>query len=154
MFKRKERQISDSEAKKALPHNRKEVFFDLLRHRKMTLFALSTFTFMFFIPLAVDLFGFNFLENVAIANEKYEYLNEELKLGISQQSINSMTYIMNQENGIDNDETMQLIADGFIASDAADVFPQTLETTNVINNNNALTTEDDTRKVKDVYYSL
>lgn len=74
MFKRKERQISDSEAKRALPHNRKEVFFDLLRHRKMTLFALSTFTFMFFIPLAVDLLIFNFFESVAIANEQEEYL--------------------------------------------------------------------------------
>ena len=74
MFKRKERQISDSEAKRALPHNRKEVFFDLLRHRKMTLFALSCFTFMFFIPLAVDLLFFNFLESVAIANEQEDYL--------------------------------------------------------------------------------
>ena len=74
MFKRKERQISDSEAKRMLPHNRKEVFFDLLRHRKMTLFALSTFTFMFFIPLAVDLLVFNFFESVAIANEQEEYL--------------------------------------------------------------------------------
>ena len=74
MFKRKERRISDSEAKRMLPHNRKEVFFDLLRHRKMTLFALSTFTFMFFIPLAVDLLIFNFFESVAIANEQEEYL--------------------------------------------------------------------------------
>ena len=74
MFKRKERQISDSEAKRALPHNRKEVFFDLLRHRKLTLFALSCFTFMFFIPLVVDLLFFNFLESVAIANEQEDYL--------------------------------------------------------------------------------
>ena len=74
MFKRAERQISDSEAKRALPHNRKEVFFDLLRHRKMTLFALSCFTFMFFIPLAVDLLFFNYLESIAIASDKSEYL--------------------------------------------------------------------------------
>ena len=74
MFKRKEKQISDSEAKRMLPHNRKEVFFDLLRHRKMTLFALSCFTFMFFIPLTVDLLFFNFLESVAIANEQTDYL--------------------------------------------------------------------------------
>ena len=74
MFKRQEKQISDSEAKRSLPHNRKEVFFDLLRYRKMALFNLSCFVFMFFIPLAVDLFFFNFLESVAITNEKYDYL--------------------------------------------------------------------------------
>ena len=74
MFKRKEKQISDSEAKRNLPTTRKEVFFDLLRNRKMTLFALSCFTFMFFIPLAVDLFVFNYFESVAIAADKKEYL--------------------------------------------------------------------------------
>ena len=74
MFKRAEKHITDEDAKRKLPHNRKEVFFDLLAHRKMTLFALSCFTFMFFIPLAVDLFYFNFLESAAIASEKYEYL--------------------------------------------------------------------------------
>ena len=74
MFKRVEKHITDKDAYKTLPRNRKEVFFDLLKHRKMTLFALSCFTFMFFIPLAVDLFYFNFLENVAIANDKLDYL--------------------------------------------------------------------------------
>ena len=74
MFKRKEKNISDSEAIKSLPHNRKEVFFDLLKHRKMALFALSCLVFMFFIPLAVDLFYFNFLEAAAIAADKNEYL--------------------------------------------------------------------------------
>ena len=74
MFKRKEKQISDSEAKRNLPTSRKEVFFDLLRNCKMTLFALSCFTFMFFIPLAVDLFFFNYLESAAIAADKKEYL--------------------------------------------------------------------------------
>ena len=74
MFKRKEKQISDSEAKRNLPTSRKEVFFDLLRNRKMTLFALSCFTFMFFIPLAVVLFFFNYLESAAIAADKKEYL--------------------------------------------------------------------------------
>ena len=74
MFKRQEKQISDAEAKRSLPHNRKELFFDLLRYRKMALFNLSCFVFMFFIPLAVDLFFFNFLESVAITNEQYDYL--------------------------------------------------------------------------------
>lgn len=76
MFKYREdhNHISDKDAVKALPHDRKEAFFDLLRHRKMTLFALSCFTFMFFIPLAVDLFFFNFWETAAIASKKYEYL--------------------------------------------------------------------------------
>lgn len=74
MFKRKEKQVTDEQAYKSLPHTRKEVFFDLISHRKMTLFALSCFTFMFFIPLAVDLFYFNFLEAVAIESGKYEYL--------------------------------------------------------------------------------
>ena len=67
-------EVKDEEALKKLPHNRKEVFKDLLAHRKMTLFALSCFTFMFFIPLAVDLFYFNFLEVAAIASDKTEYL--------------------------------------------------------------------------------
>ena len=74
LFKRTEKNISDYEAISSLPHNRKEVFFDLLRHRKMDLFFLSSLTFSFFIPLAVDLFYFNFLENVAIANDKLDYL--------------------------------------------------------------------------------
>ena len=66
--------ISDAEVYKSLPHNRKEVFFDLIKHRKMSLFALSCFTFMFFIPLAVDLILFNFLESAAIEAGKTEYL--------------------------------------------------------------------------------
>lgn len=74
MFKQEEKHITDQDVIISLPHNRKEVFFDLLKHRKMNLFALSCFTFMFFIPLAVDLFYFNFLESVAIANEMDEYL--------------------------------------------------------------------------------
>ena len=69
MFKRAEKHISDSEAKRALPHDRKEVFFDLLSHRKMTLFALSCFAFMFFIPLAVDLLYFNYWESVALSSD-------------------------------------------------------------------------------------
>ena len=68
MFKRKEKHVTDSDAIRSLPTNRKEVFFDLLKHRKMNLFSLSCFTFMFFIPLAVDLFYFNFLETAAIAS--------------------------------------------------------------------------------------
>ena len=67
-------QVSDADVYKSLPHNRKEVFFDLFRHRKTTLVALSFYTFMFFIPLAVDLFLFNFLESAAIASDKSEYL--------------------------------------------------------------------------------
>ena len=74
MFKRGEKTVTDSEALRTLPRNRKEVFFDLLAHRKMFLFSLSCLTFVFFIPLAVDLFYFNFLEAVAIANDKFEYL--------------------------------------------------------------------------------
>lgn len=75
LFRRKEqKEVKDEEALRKLPHNRKEVFWDLIKHRKMTLFALSCFTFMFFIPLAVDLFYFNFIEVAAIASEKYEYL--------------------------------------------------------------------------------
>lgn len=74
MSKRAEKHITDEDVKRTLPHNRKEVFFDLLKYRKMTLFALSCFVFMFFIPLAADLFYFNFLESVAIADGKYEYL--------------------------------------------------------------------------------
>ena len=74
MFTRAEKHITDSDAKRALPHNRKEAFFDLLKYRKMTLFVLSCYVFMFFIPLAVDLFLFNYWESMAIAAEKTEYL--------------------------------------------------------------------------------
>ena len=75
MFKKKEeKHVTDADAKHTLPKNRKEVFFDLLRHRKMTLFSLSCFTFMFFIPLCVDLFYFNFLESAAVSANKPEYL--------------------------------------------------------------------------------
>lgn len=73
-FIRKEKTVTDNEAKRSLPHNRKEVFFDLIKHRKMNLFSLSCLVFVFFIPLAIDLLYFNFLEVVAITNEKYEYL--------------------------------------------------------------------------------
>ena len=73
-MKRKEKKINEVDVLKSLPKNRKEVFFDLIKHRKMTLFSLSCFTFMFFIPLAVDLFYFNFLESVAIEGEQYQYL--------------------------------------------------------------------------------
>ena len=72
MKRKVEKQISDVDVYKTLPRNRKELFFDLIKHRKMTLLTLSFFTFMFFIPLAVDLFYFNFLENVAVANGKEE----------------------------------------------------------------------------------
>ena len=74
MSKKVERHITDEDVKHSLPHSRKEVFFDLLKHRKMTLFAMSSFCFMFFIPMAIDLIVFNFFEAGAIANDKSEYL--------------------------------------------------------------------------------
>ena len=73
-MRKQEKHITDEDVKRSLPTNRKEVFFDLLKYRKMNLFALSCYTFMFFIPLAVDLIYFNFLESMAIAAEKNEYL--------------------------------------------------------------------------------
>ena len=73
-MKKEEKHITDKDVMQSLPTTRKEVFFDLLSHRKMSLFALSCYTFMFFIPLAVDLVYFNFLESVAIASEKNDYL--------------------------------------------------------------------------------
>ena len=74
MFNKQEKHITDADAKRTLPHNRKECFFDLLKNRKMALFSLSCFVFMFFIPLAVDLFWFNFLESAAMASDKNDYL--------------------------------------------------------------------------------
>ncbi len=71
---RKGKEIKDQDVIRSLPKNRKEVFFDFIKHRKMNLFVLSCLTFVFFIPLAIDLFYFNFLEAVAIENDKYEYL--------------------------------------------------------------------------------
>ena len=73
-MRKEERHITDADVKQSLPTNRKEVFFDLLKYRKMSLFALSCYTFMFFIPLAVDLFYFNYLESMAIVADKFEYL--------------------------------------------------------------------------------
>ena len=73
-MKKEEKHITDQDVKQSLPSTRKEVFFDLLKYRKMSLFALSCYTFMFFIPLAIDLFYFNYLESMAIVAEKYEYL--------------------------------------------------------------------------------
>lgn len=73
-MKKAEKHITDQDVKQSLPRTRKEVFFDLLRNRKMTLFALSCYVFMFFIPLAVDLLYFNFVEAMAISAEKSEYL--------------------------------------------------------------------------------
>ena len=73
-MKKEEKHITDQDAKQSLPRTRKEVFFDLLKNRKMTLFALSCYVFMFFIPLAVDLLYFNFTEAMAISAEKSEYL--------------------------------------------------------------------------------
>ena len=73
-MRRKEKTVTESDVMRSLPSNRKEVFFDLIKHRKMTLFTLSCFTFMFFIPLAVDLFYFNFLESLASESGQYEYL--------------------------------------------------------------------------------
>ena len=73
-MKKEERHITDLDVKKSLPRNRKEVFFDLLKNRKMNLFAFSCYTFIFFIPLAVDLFYFNFLESAAIASEHNDQL--------------------------------------------------------------------------------
>ena len=66
--------ISDNDALRSLPKNRKELFFDLLAHRKMTLFTLSCFTFLFFIPLVADLFVFNFFETAAIDAAESEQL--------------------------------------------------------------------------------
>ena len=73
-MRRKEKTVTESDVMRSLPSNRKEVFFDLIKHRKMTLFTLSCFAFMFFIPLAVDLFYFNFLESLASESGQYEYL--------------------------------------------------------------------------------
>ena len=73
-MKKEERHITDEDVKQSLPRNRKEVFFDLLKNRKMNLFAFSCYTFIFFIPLAVDLFIFNYLESAAIIAERSEDL--------------------------------------------------------------------------------
>ena len=76
-----------------------------------------------------------------IAADANEYLNDELGLNIPQKSINATVFIMNQENGLDAEETRQLIESGFIASDPSDVFPATLAATSTINRANAMTVE-------------
>lgn len=42
-----------------LPHTRKQVFLDLLKHQKRQLVSLSMLTFVFLMPLAVDIILFN-----------------------------------------------------------------------------------------------
>lgn len=74
MPKRKEKDIKDQDVYRSLPTNRKELFFDLLKHRKMDMFYLSCLTFIFFIPLAVDLLFFNYLEIIAMSNGNEEHL--------------------------------------------------------------------------------
>lgn len=44
---------------KELPHSRKEVFIDLLKHQKRQLVSLSMLTFVFLLPLAVNIILFN-----------------------------------------------------------------------------------------------
>lgn len=44
---------------KELPHNRKQLFFDLLKHQKRFLVSLSMLTFVFLLPLVVDILIFN-----------------------------------------------------------------------------------------------
>lgn len=46
-------------SKKELPKNRKEVFVDLLKHQKRDLVSLSMLTFVFLLPLVVDILVFN-----------------------------------------------------------------------------------------------
>ena len=60
------KQAVELDGTKKLPHNRKELFFDLLAHRKMNMFSLSSLTFLFFVPLVIDIFIFNFYEISAI----------------------------------------------------------------------------------------
>lgn len=65
--KRAKKEISDQDAYKSLPKNRKEVFFDLLKTRKMNMFSLSCLVALFFIPLFIDLIYFNLIEMGAMA---------------------------------------------------------------------------------------
>lgn len=74
MPKKKVVQQAEIDGMKTLPHNRKEVFFDLLAHRKTMMFAISSLTFLFFVPLIIDLFFFHYLEIMAISNNKDEQL--------------------------------------------------------------------------------
>ena len=80
MFKRSEKHITDKDVYQSLPHNRKEAFWDFIKHRKMTLFALSSFTFLFFVPLTADLIFFNFMENVVIANDEADLVSKLISL--------------------------------------------------------------------------
>ena len=71
---KKQKEVIELDGYKTLPHTRKEVFFDLLAHRKMNIFSLSSLTFLFFVPLTIDLFFFNYFEILAIANENTDHL--------------------------------------------------------------------------------
>ena len=74
MFNRTPKDVKDEEVYKTLPTTRKELFFDLLRYRKMDMFYLASLTFVFFIPLFVDLFYFNYLEMIALATGNEAHL--------------------------------------------------------------------------------
>lgn len=44
---------------KELPHNRKQIFFDLLKHQKRQMVSFSMLVFVFLLPLVVDILLFN-----------------------------------------------------------------------------------------------
>lgn len=69
IFRKKEEKVKPLR----LPTNRKEVFFDLLRSRKMTLFAASSYSFMFFIPLVINCLIFFFYILAAYSFEETTY---------------------------------------------------------------------------------
>ncbi len=88
-----------------------------------------------------------------IAYNAAKYLNDELKLNISQESINATTYAFNQEY-ITEEATKELIDAGFIKADYEDVYVDTLQTRDSINNNNSMSSEDKEGKIEIISYSI
>ena len=58
--------------KKDLPHNRKQIFLDLLKNQKRQMVSLSMLLFIFLLPVVVDLLIFNmFILNVSSSETNY-----------------------------------------------------------------------------------
>lgn len=75
-----------------------------------------------------------------IANNAIAYLNDDLGLNIAPDSIQAVTYMMNQRY-INPEEGKELIDSGFIPDDARDMMAASLPATSTINRNNAMATE-------------
>ena len=71
----KKRVREDNFSVKELPHNRRQIFLDLLKNQKRQMVSLSMLLFMFLLPLVVDILLFDmFIVNVSLSEPNYDSL--------------------------------------------------------------------------------